>query len=172
MGLDLIPGGTRVFIDAPVFIYHFTGSSMQCRDVLHRCERGELNGVTSVTVLAEVTHRLMMLEAIAARLVRSGNVAKKLRERPEVIRRLRLASEQTARIALMGIEVLGLELRLVLSAAAFREKYGLMTNDSIIMATIEDVDITHVATADRDFGRVEGLTVFEPTDLLMVEDRL
>jgi predicted nucleic acid-binding protein len=168
LSLDQIAGGARIFIDAPIFVYHFTGSSTQCRNVLERCERGELDGVTSVTVLAEVTHRLMMLEAVSAGLIRAGNVARKLRERPEVIRKLAIASEQTARIPLMGIDVLGLELRLVLSAAEYRRKHGLMTNDSIIVATIVDAGITDVATADRDFGRVDGLVIFEPRDLVAV----
>ncbi len=36
--LDQVKSGTRVLIDAPIFIYHFTGTSAECRDFLCRCE--------------------------------------------------------------------------------------------------------------------------------------
>lgn len=56
MRLDSIPSGTRVFIDANIFIYHFTGVSTQCSDFLNRCERSDLEGNTSANVLLEVLH--------------------------------------------------------------------------------------------------------------------
>ena len=165
MGLERIASGTRVFIDAPVLVYHFTGLSVECRSLLERCERGDVEGVTSVTVIAEVTHRLMMIEAVQAGLVSAGNVATKLQKKPEAIRKLHIASEQAARIPVMGITVLGLDLRVVLAASELRRRHGLMTNDSIIAATLVDADIEHLATGDRDFRRVKGVTVFEPSDL-------
>ena len=55
--LDRLEAGSQVFVDATVFVYHFTGTSPSSRDFLDRCERGELRGTTSVVVLAEVAHR-------------------------------------------------------------------------------------------------------------------
>ena len=59
--LEQVRQGVRIFIDAPVFIYHFTGVSAECRDFLKRCESAEIHGVTSVMTLAEVAHRLERL---------------------------------------------------------------------------------------------------------------
>jgi predicted nucleic acid-binding protein len=146
LDLDRARPGTRVLIDAPVFIYHFTGVSVACRRFLERCERAEIHGVTSVTVIAEVTHRLMMIEAIQA-----GHISS--------------ADAQAGRIPMMGIEVLGLDLHALLAAADIRRRYGLMTNDSIIAATAVAEGVEHIATADGDFERVEGLTVLAPADL-------
>ena len=64
MTLDQIPGGESVFMDSNIFIYHFTGVSDRCTEFLMRCEQGDLNGVTSVSVLPEVLHRLMMVEVV------------------------------------------------------------------------------------------------------------
>jgi uncharacterized protein len=47
--LDQIEEGSRVFIDASIFIYHFTGMSLKCRLLLERCEQGRVAGITSVT---------------------------------------------------------------------------------------------------------------------------
>ena len=39
MKLDEIKTGSEVFIDANIFIYHFTGVSDECGDFLNRCEQ-------------------------------------------------------------------------------------------------------------------------------------
>ncbi len=54
MTRDDLPRATSIFIDANIFIYHFTGASGECTRFLARCEAGELAGVTSVSVLLEV----------------------------------------------------------------------------------------------------------------------
>ena len=69
MRLESIPSGTRVFIDANIFIYHFTGVSTECSDFLNRCERRDLEGITSANVLLEVLHRLMMVEAVIKKMI-------------------------------------------------------------------------------------------------------
>ena len=40
--LEQVERGARVFIDASVFIYHFTGASLDCRRFLETCERGQV----------------------------------------------------------------------------------------------------------------------------------
>jgi len=94
-----------IFIDANIFIYHFTGLSQECSSFLERCERGGLWGVTAVHILLEVLHRLMMIEAVARGVVTSGNVAKKLRKRLNVVKQLADCQTQTEAILEMGIEV-------------------------------------------------------------------
>lgn len=163
--LENLEEGARVFIDSSVFVYHFTGVSPSCRGFLERCERGAHRGATSVTALAEVTHRLMMIEAVREGLVTAGNVAHKLRKRPDVVRRLRVCSEQVGRIPLMGIDVLSLDLDVLLRAEELRARHGLMVNDSILAATATRAGIAAIASADADFERVDGLAVYGPRDL-------
>ena len=54
-----LPSGTHIFIDANILIYHFTQVPLTaaCTAFLQRVETGDLHGVTSVVVLAEVAHR-------------------------------------------------------------------------------------------------------------------
>jgi predicted nucleic acid-binding protein len=160
-----VPAGRRIFLDAGVFIYHFCCESAQCRRLLERCERGEVLGVTSVIVVLEVTHRLMLAEAARSGGLLPGGVARKLRERPAVVRTLREHRRQVESIPRWGIQVLPADLGRCLRAADVRAETGLLTNDSVIVATMRDVGVTAIATADRDFERVEGLLVYRPTDL-------
>jgi len=163
--LDAIPSGSRVFLDATVFIYHFTGHSLECRRLFERCERGELGGVTCSAAVAEVTHRLMMIEAVSRGLVTAGHVVRKLRERPDDVRQLHVHQTQIDRIALMGVEVAPVDLDTMVRSAHFRCRYGLLTSDSIVAACADALSIRLLASADPDFAVIDGLALHCPGDL-------
>jgi len=163
--LPELPAEQTVFIDANIFIYHFTGLSPECSGFLERCERGELWGVTAVHILLEVLHRLMMIEAVAKGLVTPGNVAKKLRERPNVVRQLADYQAQTEAISEMGIEVLKPNSDVLKISHPYRRRCGLLINDSLTAALMISEGILNLATTDQDFQRVEGLKIFRPQDL-------
>lgn len=66
MSLSDLRDGSSVFIDANIFIYHFSkGSKLNpaSSKFLERIEEGKINGFTSVTIIQEVTHRMMIVEA-------------------------------------------------------------------------------------------------------------
>lgn len=165
MKLDEVGEGQRVFADATIFAYHFTAASAACRRFLKRCESGELKGFTSAAAVAEVTHRLMTIEAVSLGLVTPGSAAKKLRKKPALVKKLRLYDEQAKLIPLMGIEVLPLDLKVLVDASAHRRGNGLLVNDSLMASTALGTGIDVIATADRDFRRVRNVRVAEPGDL-------
>jgi predicted nucleic acid-binding protein len=160
-----IPAGTKVFLDSTIFVYHFTGVSPECRGLLERCATREVRALTSTLVLAEVTHRLMTIEAVERGLVAPGQVVKRLRERPAIVRQLSQYQEQVEKIPWMGIEVVALERPTLSTAGPLRSRHGLLTNDSLLAATALERGATAFASADRDFERVEGLRLYGPTDL-------
>lgn len=153
-----------MFVDSTIFIYHFTGASPDCREFLERCERGDVTGLTSALVLAETAHRLMMIEAVSLKLVTPSKVPAKLREKPSLIRKLGIASEQTNRIPLMGIEVAPVDLRTFIRATELQRKHGLLMNDSLVAAAAEASRAAGIASADRDFARLE-IDLYSPSDL-------
>ena len=79
------PNGSSAYIDSNVFVYHGTGTSDKCRNLLERCESDAVTRVTGIHVLREVTHRLMMIEAVSRGPVTPGNVVTKLKRSPNVI---------------------------------------------------------------------------------------
>lgn len=160
-----IDRGERIFIDANIFIYHFTGKSEESRELLRRCQDGELTGFTSLNVLFEVLHRLMMIEAIEKKLVAPGNVARKLRERPEVVKQLSDYQKNTTYIYHMGIEILSPSEDIIEESFRFRTRYGLLTNDSLICSAMENENVNRLITSDRDFERVDWISVYVPGDL-------
>jgi hypothetical protein len=74
MTLEDLPDGARVFVDANILIYHFSGISVECRAFLQRCESKQVDAFTGVHILLEVTHRLMVLEALHKGLIRGQPV--------------------------------------------------------------------------------------------------
>ncbi len=161
--LTSVPAGTEIFIDANVFVYHFTGVSSQCSEFLERCERSELLGITGVHIILEVLHRLMLVEAVAAGKVIPGNLVKKLRAKPDVVCSLSSYQQQTEAVLDMGVEVLPLEHSLVKRSWRFRKQHGLLVNDSVTGAMAEGLG--SLATADQNFVRVPDLTIYSPRDI-------
>ena len=139
--------------------------SPQCTGLLSRCEGGQVRGITGVHILAEVAHRLMTIEAVRKGLVAPGNVAAKLRARPEVVRTL--IEYQTNLDTLLAIAIQDLTLGPddLVASAAIRQTTGLLTNDSLSVAMVQRERIRALATGDPDFQRVPGLRTYLPTDL-------
>ena len=165
MTLADLRDGDRVFIDANIFIYHFGGRSRECRAFLERCARNALAGYTSTLILAEVLHRRMVAEAIAQGFVTARTAVRKLGETPEMVKRLTQYHDDVHAIPLMHIIVLPLTLDIVRASAAVRQSEGLLTNDSLVIACMREQGLTRLATANGDFDRVSGMTIYKPTDL-------
>ncbi len=166
MRLSEIQAEETIFIDTNIFVYHFTGVSDESTLFLKRCENGELAGVTGMNILIEVLHRLMMVEAVINGFVRPGNVVKKLKKKPDIVKKLTRYQTQTLSIMDMGITVLPLARETIQSSFRFREECGLLVNDSFTAAMINLVGMVNLATMDKDFERVEGVRVYSPQDIL------
>lgn len=165
MRLDQIESGTKVFIDSNIFIYHFTGVSQECSDFLERCEKNDIVGVTSVNVILEVLHRLMMVEAVRKKIVRSPNIAKKLKKAPEKVKQLNEYFINTQKIIDMGIIIKPISFEMILLSQSFRIGYGLMVNDSLIAACMQEDGIEKLATNDTVFMKIEELSIYRPEDI-------
>lgn len=162
--LGSIPAGTDLFIDANIFVYAFTQSSRQCITLLERCAREEIFGITSLDVVNDVTHRLMLAEALAKGIINKQN-AQKLKERRAAIRSLTDYWSYTSRVLVLNILLLESEESYLPKAHALRTQLGLMTKDSVLLATLNDYSITNLATRDEDFLAASHIAVYAPTDL-------
>lgn len=165
MRFEELKPGTTIFIDANIFIYHFTGISEECSSLLERCEGEEILGFTTTNILLEVIYRLMMLEALARGLVTTGNVAKKLKSKPEIVKQLTVYANQAQKIPEMNINIIPITQELCYQAVAWQQKYGLMTNDSILLAACRQQDCIFLASNDRAFSQVENLILLQPLDV-------
>jgi predicted nucleic acid-binding protein len=66
MTLDQVPAAARVLIDSNILVYHFQphpAFGPMCARLIERIERQDIEGFTSASLLGEVAHRLMVIEA-------------------------------------------------------------------------------------------------------------
>lgn len=122
MKLEDLPEGAHVFIDANILIYHFSGISLECRALLQRCESRQVEAFTGVHILLEVTHRLMVLEALQKGLITGGQPARKLKEQPEIIKGLRAYNRSVQQIPRMRIRVRPLTTAMVRASEAIHAR--------------------------------------------------
>lgn len=162
--LPNLPRGVEVFLDSNIFIYAFGRQSQQCHDLLARCAREEVVGITALEVINEVTHRMMLTEAFAAGVIPKEN-AKELRGKHQAIQGLTDYWSQTTRIFGLNLLILSSDQLRLHRAQTVRSSHGLLTNDSLIIAAMDEYGIPYLASRDNDFDHLPGVTVFKPTDL-------
>lgn len=165
MTFNELQHGDGIFIDANIFIYNFGARSPECRDLLLRYAKGDLVGYTLTFVLAEVLHRLMTGEAIEKGHITEKNPLRKLRKNPEIIKKLTTYSKNVEKISEMNLRITALTNELIKKSSKIRSTEGLLTNDSLVVAALKDLDLVNLATNDNDFDRIKWLSVLKPSDL-------
>lgn len=92
-------------------------------------------------------------------------VLQKLKERPEKVCQLNDYFTSTLAILDMGIKVYPIASELLRSSHVIRAQYGLLVNDSLIAALMQEEGIQKLATNDDGFSIVEWIELFKPVDL-------
>jgi predicted nucleic acid-binding protein len=159
-----LPAGTDVFLDANIFIYTFSGRSNECRDLLRRCATEEVFGITTLEVIDEVTHRLMLVEAVAKGIITRQSAAA-LKGKWTDVAKLSEYWTFTSRIFGLNILIVTSDESRLHRAQTVRSSHGLLTTDSLILAAMIEYGIDCLASRDGDFDHVASLTIYKPTDI-------
>jgi predicted nucleic acid-binding protein len=160
-----IPGGATVFLDANTFIYHFTSQASYgaaCTSLLERVEHCEIEGWTSPFILAELSHRLMTIEACTLFQWPFQGIAARLRNHPQQLQQLGRFRDALIQTAKLGLHMVAITDQHVVQAADLSCQFGLLTNDALILALMQAHGLGNLASNDGDFDRVPGLTRFAP----------
>ena len=166
MSLGAVPSATEIFIDANIFVYHFSGPTEltpACSAFLHRIEDHDLTGFTSLTVVAEVLHRLMIIEATETLQVEAKRVVRYLKHHPAEARKVTKHVVVPEKIQAIGVNILAPTIDDLLASQEFKIVFGFLTNDAINLSVMKRYRLTHIATNDPDFERVEYLKLWRPS---------
>jgi len=166
MSLDDIENGSLCVIDTNIVLYAEQGISAQAQRLLRRCSTGELIGILPQTVWQELAHKLMLAEAMMLGKIAGPNPARQLSQRPEVVRSLSIYKKKIDALQDLG---LGFETctrkDLLEDAFALQRKYGLLTNDSVVLAIALRLGAEVVVSADAAFQKITEPLVAFPSDL-------
>ena len=166
MNLDDIQNGSLCVVDTNVLLYAEQGMSQQAQRLIRRCSTGDLIGVLPQTVWQELTHKLMLAEALMMERVSGPNAGRKLSRQPDTVKRLGLYKDKILALLNMG---LGFEAcmkeDLLVNAFRYQEQYGLLTNDSVIVAIAVRLKADVLVTADAAFQKISEIPVAMPSDI-------
>jgi predicted nucleic acid-binding protein len=153
MNFDDLVVPTDLFLDANIFIYHFTSDpkwGAACTRLQERIELRELRAFTATHVLGDVVHRLMTLEAMD------------LRQHHAEIPKLSVYQQSLVKIAQIGIQVLPvLELHII-QASHLSHSHQLLIGDAVIVAVMQANGLPCLASNDADFDRVPHISRYAP----------
>jgi predicted nucleic acid-binding protein len=162
-----IPANAAVFIDANIFVYFFAPNPVfgaACALLMDRISKYQhFMAYTSTLVLSEMAHQLMILEASQQFGWPLAGITRRLQQHPAEVKKLVRFRQAIDEVPQLGIEVLPLDRHIPAMAAPLSQLHGLLSHDSLIVATMQDQAIVHIASADTDFDRVPGITRYEPT---------
>ncbi len=162
--IENLPAGTRLFLDANIFVYAFLGHSNECQGLLGRCATEKVLGITTLDVVNEVTHRMMLAEGVGKGVIKRERV-RDLRGKWREVAKLTEYWTQTSAIFGLNILVLTTDEARLHVAQTIRVRHGLLTNDSLIVAAMEEFGIDSLATRDNDFDHISELIVYKPSDI-------
>ena len=165
MKLADVPSGTRVFLDANILVYAFTSEptfGTPCIDFLERIEQRDIEGVFSATLLSEVAHRMMTLEACQTFGWNYAGIARQLRRHPTELATLIRYRQVLDEIMALGIDILPITPSDVIAAADVSQRMGLLSGDALIVAVMRSQNIQHLASNDSDFDRIPEIVRCSP----------
>ena len=160
-----IASATTVFVDANTFVYAFAPDPQfgpPCEQLLERVELHDVQGFTSSHVLSDVAHRLMALEACAIFGWPYAGIAARMQRHPTEVQQLPRFRQALDAVLGIGIQVVPVFARHVVSAAALSQQLGLLSNDALVVAVMQENGWTQLASHDADFDRVPGINRFGP----------
>lgn len=120
--------------------------------------------MTSAVVMIELLHRLMALEAVSTLHLQPRDATRYLREHPESAKTLALHRRALAVVHAMGVEVAPVDSATIEDSHAVKAQHGFLTNDALVLATMQRLGITALASNDSDFGRVQAITLYRPAE--------
>ena len=164
MYLADVPDGTSIFIDANILAYHriqVEGITRVVTDFLERIEHLKLRAHSSTSLVAEAIHKVMLARAVEQYGFPNKGIVARLKKKQELVKGLSY-HPIVADIGSMGISIETVTPMVLERAEALFAEHGLLTNDSIALAIMEHLGLTHLATNDDDFDSVPWVTVWKP----------
>jgi predicted nucleic acid-binding protein len=166
MNLDDISNGSLCVIDTNVLLYAEQGLSLQAQRLLRRCSTGDLIGVMPQTAWQELTHKLMLVEAMMLGKITGSNLSRKLAKQPDLVKSLGLYRDKVLALVDLGIGFVSCSREDFFERALkLQEKHGLLVNDSMILAIALRVKADVLVTADAAFKKITDLHIAIPSDV-------
>jgi predicted nucleic acid-binding protein len=136
--------------------------SEPCTAFLERAASGDLEVFTSLHVLAEAIHKVMVAEAEQAFGRTRAGLVGWLQRNSHRIAELSHFQRAATHLAAMRLHVLPADASDLVQASVLSAQCGLLTNDALVVAIMRRHSLANLVTNDDDFDDVTGLTIWKP----------
>jgi len=153
-----------VFLDTNILIYAFTTTRFTpaCEELLEKVRNGAVKGHVNSTVIDEFFHKVLLMQVYAEKGLQPKEAIASLKQNPEQIADFSLPFDVTREVLHdYGMIVLDTA-PLMDKSLAFSQKYGLLFSDALHAASCTHYTLDHLITNDRDFSRVDCISVIVP----------
>jgi predicted nucleic acid-binding protein len=104
----------------------------------------------------------MTIEASALFQRPLAGMAHWLRSHPAEVQQFSLQRQSIDELTLIRVSILPITGAQASRAADLNRQFGLLTNDALVVAVMQDHGLTALASLDADFDRVPGITRYAP----------
>lgn len=164
--LDL-EDGSSIFVDANIFIYHFSQKSKfnpASSNFLERVEKKNINGITSTSIVQEATHRMMIMEAATILPdIKPKDIVKYLKVHPHIVKKLVNHQCIPEKISSFNLEIISPDINTIERSQQMKRQYGFLSNDALSLQIMKDLKINNLASNDSDFERVNFIKLYKPS---------
>jgi predicted nucleic acid-binding protein len=165
MGLNLnrLPSGTRIFIDSNIFLYIFLRHprwGKSCQKFIQRTEEMDIQGMVDEFVYNEVMHKLMVTAIVNQLHCSPAKAIAFVKNTPELLKEFPALQEAGEMLRTMNVKVISGPF--FPESFALMQEYHLLITDAVHIAAMNKEKITHIASNDKDFSRIPGLSVWKP----------
>ncbi|MBW1706456.1 MAG: type II toxin-antitoxin system VapC family toxin [Deltaproteobacteria bacterium] len=165
MNLDDIQNGSLCVIDTSILLCAEQGVSAQAQRLLWRCSTGELIGVLPQTVWQELSHKLMLAEAMMLGRISGPNPSMHLTKKPEVIQSLSIYREKVAALQALGLGFEACNKEDVIGGLEIQNKYGLLIKDAILLNIALRIEADVIVSRNERFRTLDHLEIASPSDI-------
>jgi len=153
-----------VFLDTNILIYAFTATRFTpaCEELMEKVRNDVVMGHVNSTVIDEFFHKVLLMQVYTEKGMQPSDAITFLKQNPERFADYSLPFEVTHEVLHdYGIIVLDTA-PLMDETLAFSKKYGLLFSDALHAASCTHYALDHLITNDRDFSRVDSISVIAP----------
>ncbi len=163
MHTDDIAEGS-VFLDTNILLYAFstTRFSDSSERLLERIQAEEIIGYINSTVIDEFFHKAMLTQMYTEKQLSPRDAIIYIKQNPGILKDMHVPYSITRDI-MQEYNLIILDTSDILSdTLAISQNYGLLFSDALHAASAQKHQIDYFATNDRDFDRVDFLTLARP----------
>lgn len=153
-----------VFIDTNILLYAFTTTRFTpgCEELLEYVRDGRVKGHINSTVIGEFFHKILLMQVYAEKGLQPPEAIAFLKNNPKKLSDFSVPFNATAEVLHdYGMVVLDTA-SLMEETLAHSRKYGLLFSDALHAASCTHYALDYIVTNDRDFSRVDCVSVIRP----------